>query len=449
MAHSYPLIERGEGVYLYDTEGRRYLDASGGSLVVNIGHGVVEVAQAVAEQTAKVAYVHGTMFTTQAVEDYAEALAKIVPMSQPRFFFLSSGSEAVETAIKFVRQVQVARGESSRHLVISRWGSYHGTTLGALAVSGKPSMRALYTPLLREMPHIPPPYCYRCAYGLSYPGCGLLCARTLETELLHHGPENVAAFIAEPVSGATLGGVVPPPEYWPAVAEICQRYGVLLIADEVLTGFGRTGRWFAIEHWDIQPDVMTMAKGATGGYFPLSITAVSGPLVEEIRISQGDFSHGGTFSHHAVGAAAGLAVLHYLRQHDLIQAAKQKGEYLGQKLRTELGDLPCVGDVRGIGLMWGIEFVAERVTKMPFPSGRKFARRVADLAFEQGLIVYPGQGCVDGIAGDHVMVAPPFIVTEKQIDEIVARLAEAVRRTMRLPQVASQPSAPAWVAQSA
>ena len=422
----YPTAERGEGVYLYDTEGRRYLDASGGSVVVNIGHGVAEVAQAIAEQAGQVAYVHGTMFTTQVLEEYAEALAEIVPLSHPRFFFLSSGSEAVETAIKFARQVQMDRGEPGRYMVISRWRSYHGTTLGALAVSGRARFRQPFLPLLQDFPHIPPPYCYRCPWGKSYPGCEVDCAQALEAAIRLAGLENVAAFIAEPISGASLGAAVPPPEYWPLVREICDRYGLLLIADEVMTGFGRTGRWFAMQHWDVMPDVMVMAKGASGGYFPLSITAVRGEWVEVIRKGHGDFVHGGTFSHHAVGAAAGLAALRYLQENDLVSASKVKGEMLGKKLRAALGDLPCVGDVRGLGLMWAVEFVADRATKAPFPPAARFARRVADAAFDKGLIVYPCTGCADGVAGDLVMVAPPFIITEAQMDEAVRLLREAI-----------------------
>jgi adenosylmethionine-8-amino-7-oxononanoate aminotransferase len=426
MAHPHPLAERGEGVYLWDTEGRRYIDASGGAAVVNIGHGVAEVVQAMAEQAADIAYVHGTMFTTDALETHSERLAALVPLPDPRFYYMTSGSEAVETAIKFARQVQMARGEPTREVIISRWGSYHGATMGALALTGRSKMRIPFAPLFRDQPHIPPPYCYRCPFGATYPTCDLACARALETEILRQGPERVAAFIAESVSGATLGAVVPPDGYWPLVRQICDRYGVLLIADEVMAGFGRTGRWFAIEHFDVQPDVITMGKGVTGGYFPLSVTAVRGADVERIRQVHGDFVHGGTFSHHAVGAAAGLAVLSYVQKNDLVTTSAVKGKMLGEKLSADLGELPCVGDVRGIGLLWGVEFVADRTTKAPFPPAARFARRVGEAAFDKGLIVYPVSGCADGVAGDLVLVAPPFIITETQMDEAVGLLREAV-----------------------
>ncbi|MGD8793376.1 MAG: aspartate aminotransferase family protein [Anaerolineae bacterium] len=426
MGHDYPMIVRGEGAYLYDAEGRRYLDASGGPLVVNVGHGVESIARAIAEQAARVAYVHGNVFTTAALETYSERLASKTPLADPRFYYLSSGSEAVETALKFARQVQVARGETRRDLVISRWGSYHGATLGTLAISGKPAMRSLYASMFRDAPHIEPPYCYRCPFQATYPACELACAWQLETEILRQGPERVAAFIAEPVGGATLGAVVPPEGYWSLVREICDGYGVLLVADEVLTGFGRTGTWFAMEQFGVQPDVICLAKGAAGGYFPLSITAVRGRDVETIRRAHGDFNHGGTFSHHAVGAAAALATMDYLEAHDLVARAARVGESLGQVLRESLGDLPGVGDVRGVGLMWAVEFVADRATKEPYPSEVQFADHVWARCLEAGVLLYPGHGCVDGVRGDHLMVAPPYGVTGEQIDLIAGTLREAI-----------------------
>jgi adenosylmethionine-8-amino-7-oxononanoate aminotransferase len=428
MAHDYPVAERGEGVYLYDTEGRRYLDASGGPLVVNMGHGVKQVADAIAAQAGQVAYVHGNLFTTRNLEEYSERLADKAPQPEARFFYLSSGSEAVETAIKFARQLQLAQGETRRDQIVSRWGSYHGLTLGALAVSGKPAMRNLHAPLFRDMPHIDPPYCYRCPYGSAYPDCDLACARRLETEILRQGPERVAAFIAEPVSGATLGGVVPPDGYWPLVRAICDRHGVVLIADEVLTGFGRTGAWFAAEHFGLEPDVMVTGKGATGGYYPLSITAVRGADVERIRQTFGDFNHGGTFSHHAVGVAAALATMDYLEELGLIAEAARLGAYLGQTLRGALSGLESVGDVRGIGMMWGVEFVADCESKAPYPIEAHFSSRVCARCMELGVLFYPGRGSVDGVRGDHLMVAPPYVVTERQIDTMVETLRQAIQQ---------------------
>jgi adenosylmethionine-8-amino-7-oxononanoate aminotransferase len=427
MAHDYPIIERGEGVYLYDTAGRRYLDASGGPVLVNVGHGVREIVEAMAAQAAQVAYVHGSLFTTAALETYSDRLASRVPLPEARFFYLSSGSEAVEAALKFARQVQVARGEPRRDRIISRWGSYHGATLGTLAISGKPTMRNLYAPMFQDMPHIEPPYCYRCPFDSTYPACDLACARQLEAEILRRGPKRVAAFIAEPVGGATLGAIVPPDGYWPLVREICDRHGVLLIADEVLTGFGRTGAWFAMDRTGVQPDVLCLAKGAAGGYFPLSITAVRGADVETIRQAHGDFNHGGTFSHHAVGAAAALATLDYLETHDLVARAARLGEFLGKSLAEALADLPCVGDIRGLGMLWAVEFVADRETKEPFPKSAHFAERVCARCMELGVLLYPGSGSADGVRGDHLTVAPPFVVSEAQVGVIVETLRRAAQ----------------------
>ena len=444
LGHDYPTVERGEGMYLYDTAGRRYLDAAGGALVVNIGHGVVEVAEAMAAQARQVAFAHSTQFTSGPLETYTAALAKVSPIAEPRVYLVSGGSEAVETAIKLARQVCVARGEPGRYKIIARWGSYHGATLGALSASGRAPLRRPYSPLLIDMPHIPPCYCYRCPFdsgqgacprrsvraqgrpfSLEYPSCGVACADALETEIQRQGPEMVAAFIAEPVVGATLCAAVPPPEYWPRVREICNRHGVLLIADEVMTGLGRTGRWFAVEHWDVRPDILVTAKGASSGYFPLGLVLVKAELVEAIRSGAGNFTHGFTHANGVLGAAVGLAVLHYLQAHNLIAASARLGDYLLGKLQS-LCELSSVGDVRGLGLMAGVELVADKASQRPFPRAHRVAERVQAVAMRRGLIVYYGTGLADGIDGDAILLGPPFIVDEAQIDEIVTILGEAI-----------------------
>jgi adenosylmethionine-8-amino-7-oxononanoate aminotransferase len=294
-------------------------------------------------------------------------------------------------------------------------------------VSGRPGLRQLYQPMMVQTPHIEPPYCYRCPFNLAHPDCGLRCAHALEEAIKINGKETISAFIAEPISGASLAAAVPPPEYWPLIREICNHYGLLLIDDEVMTGFGRAGYWFAISAWGVEPDIITMAKGAGGGYFPLSITAVKTEDVKTIRAGQGDFVHGGTFSHHPVGMAVGLAVLRYIQSHNLVEASRVQGEKLGQKLRAVLDDHPHVGDIRGQGLMWGLEFVSDKAGKTPFPAKQGVSKKIGDAAFERGLIVYPSSGNADGVNGDQVMIAPPFIVTEAQLDEIVALLGEAIR----------------------
>ncbi|MBS1249639.1 MAG: Adenosylmethionine-8-amino-7-oxononanoate aminotransferase [Chloroflexi bacterium] len=426
MSHLHPMIQRGEGVYLYDSEGKRYLDGSGGPMVANIGHGVERVAKAMAKQASQAAYIHATMFTSEAIEKYSTALAEITPIPEARFYFLSSGSEVIEAAIKLARQVQYERGKTSRYLPISRWQSYHGTSMGALAVAGKPKMRSLFKPMFKDYPHIPPPYCYRCPYGLEHPECDLRCATALEGEIKIQGTETISAFVAEPISGATLGAAVPPHGYWPRIREICDKYEILLIADEVMTGMGRTGKWFAMEHWGVEADILTMGKGTVGGYFPLGIVATRGEIVDHIAAGTGDFVHGGTYSHHAVGAAAGLGTLHHIQENKLVRNMPQRERSLEHALRTHLGDLECVGDIRGKGLMWGVELVASRDTKKPFDANAHFSRQVADEAFERGLIIYPGSGCVDGVSGDLLMFGPPFAINDEQIEEMVSIVREVI-----------------------
>lgn len=420
MSHARPKISHGEGVYLFDDTGKRYIDGSGGPLVVNVGHGRPEIVAAMSEQAQAAAYVHAAMFTSEAVEEYSTALAAVVPMPEVRFFFTTSGSETVEAAIKLARQIQMARGQHSRSLIISRSFSYHGTSLGALSVSGKASMRAPYSGMMASMPRIRPPYPYR------FPASGEELANRLEEAILAYGAENVAGFIAEPISGATLGAVVPPDDYWPRIRHICDTYGVLLIADEVLVGMGRTGAWWGLDHWHISPDILVTSKGAASGYVPLGLLAARGSDVEQIYQSLGDFNHGGTFSHHAVGAAAGLATLRILQTEKLVENAAAMGQYLGQELQRALGNHPHVGDIRGRGLFWGLELVADRRHKTPFPASRHLAWRIWERAFDLGLIVYYAQGCVDGTNGDVVMLGPPLIVNTAQIDAIVALCTAAI-----------------------
>jgi adenosylmethionine-8-amino-7-oxononanoate aminotransferase len=422
--HSYPVVDHGEGVYLYDTAGRRYLDAAGGALVANIGHGVAEIAEVLREQAARVAFAHGTQFTSEPIERYAAALGRVSPIPNPRAYLVSGGSEVVETAIKLAYQLCVARGEPGRHKVIARWYSYHGATLGALSASGREPLRRPYAPLLIDMPHIPPAYCYRCPFG-SGADCGLPCADALEDEIERQGPETVAAFIAEPVVGATLAAAVPPAGYWPRIREICDRYGVLLIADEVMTGFGRTGRWFAVDHWGVVPDILVSAKGASGGYWPLGVLLVRDELVAALESGLGGFRHGFTYANGVMAAAVGLAVLQYLEANDLVAASAAQGAYLRERLES-LRDLPAVGDVRGLGLMAGVELVADRATRAPFPRARQTAERLQAAAMRRGVVIYYGTGLVDGQAGDAALLGPPFIVSRSEIDDLVAVLREAI-----------------------
>lgn len=414
------MIERGEGIYLYDVDGNRYIDGSGGPLVVNVGHGRKEVIEAMQEQLNSVAYVHAIMFTSQPLETLSAELAEVVPLPNPRFFFLSSGSEVVEGAIKLARQIQMARGEEGRHLIISRSLSYHGMTLGALGLSGRPGMRTPYWGMLKNMPHIRHPYPYR------FPADGEELADRLEEAILGYGPENVAAFLAEPISGASLGGAEPPDDYWWRIRHICDKYGVLLIADEVLVGMGRTGKWWAMQHWDVEPDIIVTSKGLAGGYFPLGFIAAKGPDVDLLHAELGDFNHGGTFSHHAVGAAAGLATLRIMQRENLVANAASVGAYLSERLVQSLGSHPNVGDIRGRGLFHGLEFVADRLSTEPFPASEDIAWRLWKRAADLGLLVYFSQGCADGVNGDIIMLGPPLIINREQVDEIVDVLTSAV-----------------------
>jgi adenosylmethionine-8-amino-7-oxononanoate aminotransferase len=423
MNHARPKISHGQGIYLYDESGKCYLDGSGGPIVVNVGHGRQEIVQAMTTQAEKAAYVHAITFTSEPLEQYAAALAPLVPLTNPRFFFLSSGSEAVEGAIKLARQIQMARGENGRYLLIGRSLSYHGMTLGALSVSGRSGLRTPYLSMIQDMPHIRPPYPYR------FPASGEELAGRLEETIQAYDPENVAAFIAEPISGASLGAAIPPDDYWPRIRQICDKYGVLLIADEVLVGFGRTGKWWGINHWYVEPDILVTSKGAAGGYFPLGFIGAKGEDVEQIRRKLGDFNHGGTFSHHAVGAAAGLATLQIMQRENLVDNSARMGMLLGARLQSALGDHPNIGDIRGRGLFWGIEFVQDRASKEPFPASRHLAWDIHQNAFNRGLIVYYSQGCVDGRNGDLIMAGPPLIINEEQVEELVALLLAAVEST--------------------
>jgi len=420
MNHPRPKIAYGQGIYLYDEAGKRYIDGSGGPLVVNVGHGRQEIVEAMMAQAQAAAYVHALMFTSEPLEQYAAELAAVVPLPEPRFYFLSSGSEVVEGAIKLARQIQMARGQDKRHIILSRWQSYHGMTLGALAVSGRAGLRAPFLDMLHDVPHIPTPYTYR------HPATGIELAARLEETILAYGADNIAGFIAEPISGASLGAALPPDDYWPCVREICDRYGVLLIADEVLVGLGRTGTWWGLDHWHVTPDILVTSKGTAGGYFPLGFIAAKGEDVEMLRRKLGDFNHGGTFSHHAVGAAAGLATLRILQREGLIENSATAGAYVGQILREQLGDHPNVGDIRGRGLFWGIELVQDRDTRRPFPATEGLVRRLWNRAFELGLVIYYSSGCADGKNGDVIILGPPLIINQEQTDEMVSLLRQTL-----------------------
>ena len=430
---TFPPAVRGEGVYLWDAHDKRYLDFSGSAAVNFIGHGVVEIAAAMAAQAAQLEFVHSSQFTTPVAEEYA---LELLDFAGKNFaggcvYFTCGGSESVETALKLARQYQVEIGQTSRYQVVSREQSYHGSTLGASSVSGNKRRREIYRPMVREFAHVGFPYCYRCAFDCtdSCRSCGQEYAAELE-QAIEAAKGEVAAFIVEPVSGATLGAVVPPPGYLQSVSEICRRHGVLLIADEVMTGIGRTGRNFAVDHWNVAPDLLVNAKGLSSGYAPLGAVLVSKKVASAIADGSGAFLHGFTYNSHPISLAAGRAVLRFLQERKLVEGAdSDRQSSTAATLRQALEgvrDAKPVGDVRGIGLLWAVEFVADKATKQPFASELNFAGRVAQAAVKRGLLVYPMQGCVDGALGDHVLIAPPAVITTDQIDWAVKQLREAI-----------------------
>jgi adenosylmethionine-8-amino-7-oxononanoate aminotransferase len=426
VARDYPVVARAEGAYVYDTAGRRYLDGAGGIFVVNIGHGVREVVQAMAAQAGRVAFAHTTVFTSDAELAFARKLVDLAPAGFAKAWICTSGSAANETALKLAREYQLIKGQPTRTKIIARWNSYHGSSLGALSMTGQPRRREPYLPYMQDFPHIEPPYCYRCPFERTYPSCEMACAHALEKAIQASGADTIAAFIVEPVSGGPLGAVIPPKEYFPIIREICDRHGILMIVDEVITGVGRIGRNFGIDHWGVVPDIITAAKGIGGGYVPVGAMLVHERVYAAFEESGRAFRHGETFTGHAVISAAGAAVLDYVRDHGLIARAAATGRLLGDKLQR-LRDIPIVGDIRGEGLLWGIELVRDKATREPFARERGVAEKVAKVAFETGLLVVAGTGCVDGVRGDTISLSPPLILTEAQVTELVDTLETALR----------------------
>ena len=425
---AFPPAVRGEGVYVWDATGKRYLDFSGSAAVNFIGHGVGEIPAAMMEQARQLEFVHTSQFTTPVAEEYAQELIEFAGehFRGGAVFFTCGGSEAVESALKLARQYQVEIGQTRRYQVLSREQSYHGATLGALSVSGNKKRREIYLPMVREFAHIGIPYCYRCNYDCTdgCMNCGQQYAAELEQAIVATAGE-AAAFIFEPVSGATLGAVLPPQGYLKSIEEVCRKHGVLLIADEVMTGMGRTGRNFAIEHWDVKPDILVTAKGMSSGYAPLGAVIATQKVVDAIASGSGAFLHGFTYNAHPISVAAGQAVLGYIKGHRLVDAAETSEAKMRSAL-DRLRDLKPVGDVRGIGLLWGVEFVADQKTKQPYSTETNFSGRVGMAAAKRGLLVYPMQGCVDGVAGDHLLIAPPAVITAEQVDWSVDQLGRAI-----------------------
>ena len=425
-----PKAVKAYGVWIEDDQGRRYIDASGGAVVVNLGHGRPEIAKAIYDQLLQCDYVHPTMFTTPITEELAQALTRHAPTGIERFYFLSGGGEAVEMAIKLARQIHLAYGNTQKFRLISRWKSYHGLTLGALSAMGRTSFRTPFAPMLSEVIHISPPYCLRCSYGLAFPKCQLRCALILEETIQNAGPGTVSAFLGETVSGATLAAYPPPPGYWALIRQICDRYNVLLILDEVMCGMGRTGRWFASEHYDVIPDIVTLGKGLSSGAIALSAVGVQSKHFEAIRSENGVFVHGGTFTHHPVAAAAGLAVIGIMERENLVERAANVGQSLGSQLTTRLYEHPNVVDIRGLGMMWGIELAKDKETLEPFPRREKVTERVWQVLFDRGIVTYRTTGLA-GLDGDALVISPPFTIENDDVTFVVENVSRVLEETLQ------------------
>ena len=426
--HTPPRAARGEGVWIIGQDGKRWLDACGGAAVSCLGHGDPDVVAAITAQAATLAYAHTSFFTTDAAEDLADLLIEDAPEGLSRVYFVCDGSEAIETALKMAHQYHRERGEPTRQHVIARHQSYHGNTLGALSAGGNAGRRAVYGGMmLPNTAHVDPCWAYRFqAQGESDEAYGARAAATLEAEILRLGPENVSCFLAETVVGATLGCVPPAPGYFKAVRDICDRYGVLLILDEVMCGMGRTGTLHACEQEGIAPDIMTVAKGLGAGYVPLGAVLCSGAVFDAFAQGSGAFMHGHTFVGHPVATASALAVQRAIRDRDLLANVRARGAQLRAGLEARFGDHPHVGDIRGRGLFHALEFVSDRALKTPFDPAQRLNQTLRAAAFQRGLMVYAMGGTLDGRRGDHLLLAPPYTVTEAGIDTILDLLQAAL-----------------------
>ncbi|WP_428512743.1 aspartate aminotransferase family protein [Roseovarius sp.] len=422
-----PTVSRGEGAYLYDQSGKAYLDGSGGAAVSCLGHGDAHVTDAIKAQLDRIAFAHTGFLTSEPAETLAGRLVAVAPGGLKRVYFVSGGSEAMEAALKLARQYFIEAGQPQRSRVIARRQSYHGNTLGALATGGNAWRRAPFAPLLMDVSHVSPCYAYRgMQEGETAQGYLARLVAELEAEIERHGPETIMAFVAEPVVGATLGAVPPIAGYFHAVRELCDRHGILLILDEVMCGMGRIGTLFACEQDGIAPDICAIAKGLGAGYQPIGAMLCTGTIHDTIAEGSGFFQHGHTYLGHPTACAAAGAVLDRLLDDGLAARVAPLGEALRARLVDRFGQHPHVGDIRGRGLFQGIEFVEDRQSKAPFDPARKLHARIKAAAFEAGLICYPMGGTVDGQRGDHVLLAPPFILTEDQLDELVDKLGQAV-----------------------
>ena len=422
--YDYPVIVRGEGIYLYDEADRRYIDGGAGATNVTLGHGRQRIADAMAEQAGRLAYVFSARFANQPALELADRIAAIAPGDLNHVYFVSGGSEANESALKLVRLYHQEHGKHDKRLVIARWRSYHGATLGALSLTGNPALRKNFDSWLLPFPHIDTCYPYRCTFGCGGT-CNLACADDLEETILECGPENVAAFIAEPIGMAGAAASVPPPDYFPRIREICDRHDVLFIVDEVISGFGRAGKFFAIEHWDVLPDMVAFGKGASSGYCPLGGVIFNDRMREAVTKSGKSFPHIFTYVNNPVAARAGLEVLDIIEEENMVAQVSGAGDYLFERA-AELKKHPIVGDMRGKGLLFNMELVKDRDTKEPFAASTELNKRLNRILMQKGLSCATEGASVEWKSGDDCRLTPPFVITRKQIDDVVDILDEGL-----------------------
>jgi len=427
LAKKYILIDRADGIYLYDNNGNRIIDGASGAAVVCLGHNNERVITALTEQAKKLAFTHMSTFTNEPILRLSHELAKLAPRRLNRVYFASGGSEAVEASLKLARQYHIENGNPQKYKVISRTTSYHGATIGALSMTGHYPRRRLYLPYLTPYPRISTPYCWRCPFGKTPKSCEFECAHDLERAIVAEDPENISAFIAEPIIGASAPAVAPPKGYYRIIQRICHKYDVIFIADEVMTGFGRTGKFFAMEHYEVFPDMIALSKGISSGYSPLGALIVDEKIYEVISNSPThSFIHGHTFGGNPLSAAVGLEVLRIIEEENLVDKVEKLGEHLFRGLKG-LKEHPIVGDVRCVGLLAGIEFVKDRKSKKPFAEEVQLGSMLQKECLKNGLYIYPGRvsSIVDG--GDHIMIAPPFVITKEQIDDMLSILETSIK----------------------
>ncbi|WP_332696226.1 aspartate aminotransferase family protein [Halalkalibacter lacteus] len=424
----YPVAVKGAGVYVYDDSGKKYLDGSSGAVTASIGHAIPEIIDAIHNQSQKLSFVYRSQFTSDPAEQLAMKLNELMNAETNYWsFFVNSGSEATETAMKMAIQHWQEQGDYRKNKILSRWVSYHGITIGALSMSGHVARRERFVPLLEEYPSVSAPYCYRCPFQRTYPDCHLACAAELETAINRVGAEHIAAFIAEPIVGAAGGVIVPPEGYYQQIKKICDQYNILFIADEVMTGIGRTGKMFGIDHWNVKPDIIALGKGMSAGYTPIAAALASDKVMKPILDGSKSIMSGHTYSANPQSAAVALAVLEFIEMNKLVEKSHENGLYLLNKLNDLKKQYPIIGDIRGKGLMIGVELVADQDLKLPFSKQMNITNQVVRIARDKGLLIYPASAGKDGIHGDAIIISPPFIISNKEINELVLLFEETLR----------------------